>query len=315
MARKAKHYPVQNQYRLGFTLPSNTTRVHGAVDRDLSRVNHRLYRQSRYYQMKVDIDADLPDGSTVFVYALQDTWMNQKAYQMAKEVFDENSSEERNQLRSGQQARWNDFRVASGITFVSTDANSEPVGYSTPGTTPTGTGYTAGEYEYSEVTDVAGTTQTFRWLGTGANTFNIVDQYDLTGNTNATPTSGLGNVAYDGLEDELDDSQMAHLSDDGNAPPYDRTGIENQVLTLVATLHVDSTGTSKLSSGFFTAPCGIYFLAFAGGLDGNLANDGISITVKSGDYKGVHAPAMLMDTKVYASSKKSSGASHNVRLR
>ena len=290
---KSKRYPVQRQFRLGFALPSNTTRVHGALDRDLSRVNHRLYRQSRYYEMKVDIDSDLPDGSTVFVYALNDTWMNQKAYQTAKAIFEENSAEEKNRLISASQARWNDFRVQSGVPFVSTDYNSEPVGYSVPGTTPTGTSFSAGEYEYSEVTDAAGTVQTFRWVGTGANTFNIVDEYDRTGDTAQSPTFAETAVAYDGLDDAVQDSQVEHLSGDGNLPPYDGRNMPNQALTLVATLHVDASGTSKLSSGFFTAPCGIYFLAFAGGLDGNTANDGISITAKAGDYKGVSGMSML----------------------
>lgn len=309
------YYPIQNQFRLGFTLPSSATRVFGAVDRDLSRINHRLYRQSRYYQMKVDIDADLPDGSTVFVYALQDTWMNQKAYQMAYEAFLKNSAEESAQLRSGAKARWNDFRVDHGVAATATDSDSIPVGYSAPGVIPTGVQYTAGEYVLSEVTDAAGTARTFRWVGSGGNTYNIIDEYDATGNTNSQPTTSSTTVAYGALEDEIATNQLQHLSDDGNLPPYDANTIENQAFTLVATLHVDSTGTSKLSSGFFTAPCGIYFLAFAGGLDGNLANDGISITAKSGDYKGVSAPAMLKDASVYASSKKSSGASHNVRLR
>ena len=288
-----KHYPVQRNYRLGFTLPSNVTKVLGKLDFDLSRINHRLYRQSRYYDMKVDIDADLPDGSIVSVYALQDTWMNQKAYQMAKSVFDQNSKEELAQLASGNKARWNDFRVDLGEAVGANVGSSTPVGYTAGGIVPTGTQYTAGEYEYSEVTDTAGTSRTFRWVGTGANTFNIIDEYDVTGRTNRMPTSATGTAAYEVLEDEIEGAQMGHLSGDGDLPPYADNNIENQVLTLVATLHVDSTGTSKLSTGFFTAPCGIYVLAFSGGLDGNTANDGIMITAKSGDYKGVAGATML----------------------
>ena len=243
--------------------------------------------------MKVDIDADLPDGATVSVYALQDTWMNQKAYQMAKKTFDMNSAQEADMIAKGTRARWNDFRVDLGETVAATDTDSTPVGYLAGTILPSGTQYTAGEYEFSEVTDAAGTSQTFRWVGTGANTFNIIDQYDISGNTNAVPTNALANVPYDGLEDEFDDAQILHLTSDGDIPPYDRTGIENQALTLVATLHVDAAGTSKLSTGFFTAPCGIYVLAFSGGLDGNTANDGIMITAKSGDYKGVAGAPML----------------------
>lgn len=292
MASK-KHYPVQRNYRLGFTLPSNSTRVLGKLDFDLSRINHRLYRQSRFYEMKVDIDADLPEGSTVSVYALQDSWMNQKAYQMAHSVFEKNSKEEMAQLRSGAKARWNDFRVGSGETSLATDTDSTPVGYLAGAVVPGGTQYTAGEYVLSEVTDAAGTARTFRWLGTGANTYNIIDEYDATGNSNAQPSTPVTSAAYDELEDHIDDNQMSHLADDGNNPPYANSTIENQALQLVATLYVGTTGTSKLSTGFFTAPCGIYVLAFSGGLDGNTANDGIMITAKAGDYKGVAGASML----------------------
>jgi hypothetical protein len=152
--------------------------------------------------------------------------------------------------------------------------------------------YTAGEYLYSEVTDSGGTSNTFRWVGTGANTFNIVDEYDTTGNTSSDPGQTVASVAYDGLTDELDDPQMHHLSNDGNNPPYEQNIIENQVWVLVGTLHIDSTGTSKLSTGYFCAPCGIYSLQAIVG-DGNTLNGKISITAKGGDYKGVHGNPML----------------------
>lgn len=287
-----KHYPVQRNFRLGFSLPSNITKVIGRLDFDLSRINHRLYRQSRFYEMKVDIDADLPDGATVSVYALQDTWMNQKAYQLAKKMFDENSKEEMAQLAKGSKARWNDFRVDLGETIGSGTGTSTPVGYLAGNSVPSGSQYTTGEYEYSEVSNEAGVAKTFRWLGTGAQTFNIIDEYDLTGNTNVTPSSPTSSVAYDGLEDEMDHSQQSHLSGDGNAPPYSASVIENQCLQLVATLHVDAAGTSKLSTGFFTAPCGFYVLAM-NGIDGNQATSSIMITAKSGDYKGVAGAPML----------------------
>lgn len=286
-----KHYSVQRQYRLGFNLPSAVTQVHGALDRDLSRINHRLYRQSRYYEMKVDIDADLPDGTIVQVYALQDSWMNQKAYQLAYDTFVENSKEEKEML-STTNARWNDFRVGTGFATGATTGNSIPAGFNGPASTASPVLYTGGEYILSEITDAAGTAQTFRWTGAGANTWNIVDQYDLTGNTDATPTNAIASVAYDGVTDEIDDNQVEHLSADGDVPPYDRLTIENQVFMLVGTLHIDASGTSKLSTGYFCAPCGIYALQAVVG-DGNTLNGKISITAKAGDYKGVHGSAML----------------------
>lgn len=279
-----KHYPVQRKIPMAVELPSVTTSFEIRTDKLLSNVNHRLYRQSRNYCVKVDIDSDLPEGGIVEVYALQDTWMSMKAYQLAKSTFDENSKEELEQLGSSA-ARWNDFRVASGLTG---QTPFDAVGFG-----PSPTRFTGGEYLYTEVSDVAGTAATFRWVGTGANTFNIIDEYDATGNTDQLPTTRLATVAYDGLADELDDSQMDHLSDDGNIPPYDRTGIENQVLTKVATLYVDAGGGNKLSTGYFNAPCGLVYISTAGGINGTTIGNKIYVEVKGGDYKGVHAPSML----------------------
>lgn len=264
-------------------MPSTSTTLEVRYDKLASNVNHRLYRQSRNYCLKVDIDSDLPEGGVVQVYALQDTWMAQKAYQLAKQAFDENSRQELEQLGQNR-ARWNDFRVASGVSYTALDA----VGWD-----PSPTRYTGGEYFYSEVTDVSGTTSTFRWVGSGANTFNIIDEYDRTADTDQTPTFGQTAVAYDGLEDEMDDNQMDHLSNEGNNPPYTARNIENQVLTKVATLYVDAGGGNKLSTGYFNAPCGLVFLTTAGGLNATTLSEKVYVECKAGDYKGLHAPSML----------------------
>lgn len=284
-----KHYPVQRKITMGVPLPS-TPDTHFIVRTDmlLSNVNHRLYRQSRVYNVKVDIDTDLADGSTVQVYALADTWYNQKAYQLAKKMFDENSAEEISQLGAAR-ARWNDFRVDHGDDSV--DATLQAAQY-TGGVTSALFG--VGEYNMSEVANTLGASQTFRWSGTGGPTWNIIDEYDSTGNTDGTPSTPIGaNVAYDGLTDELDDNQMDHLSDHGNLPPYAESTLESQCWVLIGTLYIRATGTNKLSTGFFNAPCGLVRLVTSGGLEANSLSENVSIEVKGGDYKGVHAPSYL----------------------
>jgi hypothetical protein len=281
-----KHYPVQRKMTLGVALPSTPdTNLLIRTDKLLSNVNHRLYRQSRVYNVKVDIDADLADGDFVKVYALADTWYNMKAYQFAKKTFDENSAQEFEQL-GADKARWNDFRVDHGDTIQQELEAIQFIG-------STGTRFTGGEYVMSEVTDSAGTTQTFRWVGSAANTFNIIDEYDRTGDTAQSPTFAQASVAYDGLEDEMDDSQMDHLSGDGNLPPYDGRVLENQAWVLVATLFIRATGTNKLSTGYFNAPCGLIRIDTGGALNAQTITENISMEVKAGDYKGVHAPSYL----------------------
>jgi len=272
---------------MGVALPSTPdTSFLIRTDKLLSNVNHRLYRQSRIYNVKIDIDADLADGGYVDVYALADTWYNYKAYNFAKSIYDENSKEELKQLGSSR-ARWNDFRIDDG---AGTDAELQALQY---GAGVTSTRFTAGEYFVSEISDAAGNSNTMRWTGTGAGTWNIIDEYDLTGNTDASPSTASTVVAYDGITDQLDDTQMEHLSDEGNLPPYHSTALENSCWVRVARLYVDAAGTSKLTSGYFDAPCGLVRLHVGSGLEANNISEKVCISVKNGDYKGVHAPSYL----------------------
>lgn len=258
------------------------------VDRALSGRNHRLYRQSRLYTVKVDLDINAPAGTVVDVYALGHSWMAQKVYEMAYATFLENGKEEAAQLKT-HRARWNDFRVDHGLgTTFQKDMLYAGAIPGVAGLTKFGTG---GEYLMSEVANVSGVINTFRWTGSGTNTWNIITEYDATGNTDATPSTAIGVVAYDGLTDELDDNMSDHLADDGNLPPYSANAIEPAVWVKVGTLSVNAAGQQKLSTGFFEAPAGLIVLQSSA----PLANDSsiLNLECKAGDYKGVHAPSML----------------------
>ena len=146
MARQKKHYPVQRKMRLREDSPQSgfATMVIDTMS-ELCKVNHRLYRQSRVPMVKVEIDASLPTGAIVDVYALSDTWINQQAYRYAKKTFDNNSKEELAALSKSNVGRWNDFRVKLGAsaatmqTLVEGDGNSPLL--------------TDGSFGASEVTD------------------------------------------------------------------------------------------------------------------------------------------------------------------
>jgi hypothetical protein len=257
------------------------------IDKALSARNHRLYRQSRNYTVKLDLDSNAPAGISIDIFALGDSWMLQKAYQLAKQQFDENSAEEVKMLGKNV-ARWNDFRVDHGLGNA---FQKDLVFQGTDIIVPTNHKYVPDEYVMTEVTDAAGVSNTLRFVGTGANTYNIIDEYDKTGNTDQTPTFGQANVAYDGLDDEHDTAQHAHISGDGNEPPYDARVISNSVFYKVGTLTVNDTGRQRLSTGYFVAPAGLVVIKSTI----PLANDStvLNMEVKSGDYKGVHATSML----------------------
>ena len=187
MARKRtkKHYPVQRQLGLTAVSPAAPNLI---VDgpMELSKTNHRLYRQSRYYEMSLTIDTDLPEGTTVDVFTLADTWMIQKAYQMAKMAWDESNSEEK-QFLDGRVARWNDFRVRHGLDGMAGGIQNVNSTNFLKGAL-TASAFTVGEFDNSQVVDQAGTLRTFSFGNPTASRYSIIEEYDASGNTDRDPT-------------------------------------------------------------------------------------------------------------------------------
>lgn len=256
----------------------------------MSRLNHRLYRYGKRYSQKIDVDPSyMAPGSTVEVWALMDTWYIQKAYEEAASVFHRAYENERENLTKGARARWFDFRISSGLAtatvpalYAATDGN--------PRTSPP-SAVTDGEFLDSIVEDAAGGTRSFSWtIGTGPTVYNVMTEYNLAGNTNSSPTTPTGAGPYDDLEADSSAVEMQALQDRGNLPPYSATGFPS-IFVKIATLTVGASGNQKISTGFFDAPCGLVYMK-ATGTNFDDLNNGISLTVQSGDYKGVKAHNM-----------------------
>lgn len=247
----------------------------------MSQTNHRLYRQGRYYECSVTIDSNVADNTTVDVYALADTWMVEKAWQMAKSAFDASNAEEMEML-NGRIARWNDFRVATGLTgFGGLNATNFLKG------TLSANQFLVGQFDLSNVVDQSGATRTFTWGTPSASSYSIIEEYDASGNTSWDPTYPATGP-YNGLLPNLETGAADALQADGRKPPYDEQDIGQAIWVKVGTLHL-SAGRQRLSTGFFTAPCGLIALTNTG----FLSNPDIQVEMKSGDYKGVKAPTMM----------------------
>ena len=278
-----KHYPVIRRLTVGATeAPFN---LNGIIDvpRLMSQVNHRLYRQSRVYETSVTVDADLPDATTIEVFALADSWWTMKALQLAKTAWDESNAEELKML-GGKKARWSDFRVLHGVAspeelvarqFAS---NLNPVQF------------TAGEFTPSRVVDQAGVTREFTWANTpAADEYSIYAEYDRSGNTDVDPTTPATGP-YTGLLPNLEADAAAALQQVGNEPPYNATQYPSGIWIKIATLHLGA-GRQRLSTGFFNAPCGLVVLKNYG--TAGIGNLDVQVEVKKGDYKGISAKSML----------------------
>ena len=287
MARSKKNrYPVVRTGRLFRQSPDPIgPKLQVSVEQLLSKTNRRLYRQSRFYDMKIDLDPTATRPVDVFVLA--DSWMVERALKMGYAMYLENSEAARDRLKDNAIARWEDFRVLSGAGV--TIAN--PLQYSELFVPDE---LVQGEFDLTFVVDSAGTQKAFSWGPATLSRYSLLEEYDKAGNATQDPTFSTGDMPYDDLM--ADDSQTtgSNLQNRGNLPPYDATGVNaTQTWVKICTLQADPQA-QKLSTGFFTAPCGIVLLQDAISPTGQSVIEGdLQWTVKSGDYKGVHAPSML----------------------
>jgi hypothetical protein len=286
MARNnKKHYPVVRTGRLFRQSPDPIgPKIQISFDQLLSKTNRRLYRQSRYYDVKIDLDVNA--SRPIDVFMLCDSWMTERALKMGYDMYLENSGEERARIKGTSMARWEDFRVLSGanITIVN------PLQYSQ--------GFVLdelaeGEFTNTIVVDAAGTSKNFSWGPATASRYSLLAEYDKAGNASQSPDTSTGDMPYDNLQADDSATMAGLLQTSGSNPPYDANGVNATAgWVKVATLAADAA--QKLSTGFFTAPCGIVLIQDAIDPSTTSVFEGdLQWTVKSGDYKGVHAPSML----------------------
>jgi len=281
--KSTEHYPVVRSGRMDYTGPGITPQIEVNIEQFMSKVNRRLYRQSRCYSVKLDLD---PTATQTYnVYALSDSWMTERALKMAYDMYLENSEDERDRLKENAIARWEDFRVVSGLSFQQVN----PVQFSN---SLAPTQLASGEFSITTVEDKTGSTRSFTWGAGTASRYSIPGEYDKAGNAQPSPDTSTGDMPYDDLMADDSATMASNLQLRGNLPPYDAVGVnEDKQWVKVATL---ATGaTQRLSTGFFTAPCGIVLIT-AGAAGAEVVNAAtLEWTVKAGDYKGVHAPSLL----------------------
>ena len=280
--QKKSYYPTIRGSKLGHLVNTFDFRILH-VDRALSRLNRRLYRQSKYYNVKIDLDHD--DPHQYVVYALRDDWGVQKAYQLARAAYLDNVKEEVDMMGSNMVARWDDFRVQTGLSYQEL---YPALHNSALALTP----LTDGEFHESYVSDASGANKTFTFGAASASRYSLLEEYDNAGNANSGPTTTITQAPYGDLNSEVNDSTVERLTSFGNTPPYDQNGV-NASTPWVEIATIGATGgVQKLSTGYFCAPAGFVVIRRA---DGNLTwtPENLRFEVKSGDYKGVHAPSML----------------------
>lgn len=277
----AKQYPVLSRIELETASANATGQLR--VDRVLSRANRRLYREGRNYTVKLELDTSTAvAGNYVNVFVLKDTWFVHNAWKMAFQEHLNATALERDRAGKTRQARWNDFRVKTGVSAV--DLVGKQFNNALAAIDQTG-----GEFVLSTITDSSGTDRTFTWSGSPtASEFGILTEYEKQGGPNTTPTSPGTDMPYSEMDADASNAEFDDVTDHGNLPPYETNVESGTPFTQVATLSIEP-GAQKMSTGFFNAPCGIVIVT---GLNG-AALQRLTLTAKAGDYKGVDAPRMF----------------------
>lgn len=257
------------------------------VFKDLSLVNHRLYRQGRVPMVRFGWIGPWTSGVTsasVSVMTLPNTWPVRKAHQLALKEYLAATRDER---RRGGQARWHDFKV-----YFEDDHRT--------GTTLDPAQITKGsaEWNYTEIYQQALSANTqYKFIGTSDNNaYGMIHEYDGQADTDDDSPDNPGDtVPYGGLHPDVDSTNQDNLLDEGDAPPYNPDALQ-------APLPIYNIGFGfgkgdKLVSEWFPAPCGLLKVMATMTSSASIADDSIGtffVELMAGDYKGVHATPMGM---------------------
>lgn len=292
-------FPIARKCELQFLGAVPQATGYGDAGAILSRLNNRLYRYGKLYDIKLDLSAAATPGTVFSVYSLSNTWYVQKAFEEAMDNYDMAYADEVSNINKTNIARWRDFRIRYGSSASYGGAAGAiqaayPVVHNVPNTPGApGNGITSGQFADSVVEDSAGNTKRFTWgPASNSNQYNVMEEYDLAGNQERSPDIGTGDMPYETLLADSSTVEASALQTDGQDPPYGATAFPN-VWVKVGELTVGTAGQTKLSTGFFTAPCGLFVIESSGGNVSGDLGDNLTIEVKAGDYKGVRAHNMM----------------------
>ena len=261
------------------------------VDKVLSAVNMRLYRQSMVYPVKFDVHvAATDDQRELKFYTLSHNWFTMGAIKHAFKNFRYSIQEE---LQNANVSKWYDFRVDNG------NLDGDQTALVSAGFD--GDGYNAhelGEYSTSKTSISDGTDKGFCLFGSLGDHYNIFQEYarHIDAGHPADETVGGETSTYNNLHDG-DSSVMGLLQTTGDSPPYPRdldgSNWADATLVLRDVIHFDGNGAQgRTSTRFMDAPLGIVFVvqeSNGSATDITTSEPTITMTVKGGSYKGTGA--------------------------
>ncbi len=279
------------------------------VDRELSQMNERLYRQCRSYRVRFTEWPTVTGGQelTYRFFTLPNNWYTIAAIRYAYQNWLESLEDP---LESGGQfSKWYDWRIEPMLKDGNSQlaamlASMEDIDTAGSDFQLTYSVLSPDEYAYSKTYDSGGAVHGFAvGDGNSAAEYNIIAEYQAK-LTSTQPDSMV--VTHEGSYEDLhgasDKEIKTLLAQSGDSAPYDydretfRDGIRNWVLKETLVVDADSIGTSPSRTRFFDAPLGIVVVV----KDYNQDESDFSTNqpelvmhVAKGKYKGVFAAPIV----------------------
>ncbi len=288
----------------------------------LMRANRRQYQQARCYSFRLKgQNLGTASARNYEIYTLSNAWWVKKSIEFAKAIWLHSTKEERALLGS-RKGKWNDFIITTATGQAAAQNFSDLYQYK-----PAATGdnvdaaeVTSDESLYEsqvggsavEEDQDTGLSQDYGFtVGTAddggpLSEYNIFEQYMLT-RQHVSPQDTRASPYADIME--LDEVAMDNLKQDGDQAPFDLNTFPNPwVKQDVLLCDAEGSGNNGFTR-FIDAPLGCVLIKKRGN-DGVTevpftSGEGVLVEVKSGRYKGVHAPAYKATKLLLESSMQS----------
>jgi hypothetical protein len=269
--------------------PHNVQYAYIQIDRLLSGVNHRLYRQGMCYRATIRANGIGVDPNKLEIFTIQNTWMFRKAYAMARAMYNKSQADEK--AAGIKPSRWLDFRVKPSDVGVG-NQNCTAVRFSRSGTT---SACGNDEYQMSSVHLKNDTEREFHVEGAStSSSWGIIAEYDRQADTETEDGSiAPAALPYYDLFDDLQYQEAGTMIADANDPPYDADRLKSDQVWVKQGVLQATSGGSYRDTVTVDAPLGLILVRNVA-VD-HLLQSGYKLDVEChpGDYKGVHATNLL----------------------
>lgn len=303
------------QMRLPIVAETTGTQMHYKIDKGLSQANFKLYRQGMNYHARVSVNYDGGSTDTEYeIYTISKNHRSIGALRMARSIYNKALKDEL-EVRPEVKTPWTDFKIklyngdtTSGSALITASGMRTWALNCAAADVVNDVKLFSDSYAASQVTDSAGNQKYFAlaqdadFTSSGWNVFAEYRNFLL---NRADPDSAAETPAYGDASPVL--TEMAELADKGDEPPYSWIGQATAIGGADENLFLNLQLAGTISAGINTrqqlqqfvdieAPLGLIFVKATQNISTTFPE--LTVTLKSGNYKGVKADMLYPKDKL-----------------